>query len=232
MMVFHGRTLPADAVNYSQLVEKWIAAAKKQNDETRDPEVLRERLFYSIGATLPEKVEFETTGDRIALTRPGEGDRVPGIWMPKSKSNATLVVHPEGAEAARDSAAAKQAAADGRSVLAIDAFQTGSAVAPRDRNTRYFLTFNRTDDANRVQDILTAVAFLRQQGSVDVRLVGLDKAAVWATFAAALAKGPLKLEAPLGSFRGTDDDFIRDFFVPGIQRAGGIDAARKLINGN
>jgi hypothetical protein len=117
-------------------------------------------------------------------------------------------------------------------VLAIDAFQTGSAVAPRDRSTRYFLTFNRTDDANRVQDILTAIAFLKQQGATDIRLVGLDKAAVWATFAGALVKMPLKLEAPLGNFRGTDEDFIRDFFVPGIQRAGGIDAARKLIEGN
>jgi dienelactone hydrolase len=232
LMVFHGRALPAGAVNYAQLVEQWIAAAKKQNDETRDAEVLRERLFFSIGAALPEKVEFETTGGRIAMTRPGESDRVPGIWLPKSKSSATLVVHPGGAEAARDSAAAKKAAADGRSVLAIDAFQTGGAVAPRDRSARHFLTFNRTEDANRVQDILTAVAFLKQQGATDVRVVGLDKAAVWATFAAAVAKTPLKLDAPLGSFRGTDDDFIRDFFVPGVQRAGGLEAARKLIIGN
>jgi dienelactone hydrolase len=232
LMVFHGRALPADAVNYQQLVERWIAAAKKQNDETRDPNIFRERLFYSIGATLPGKVEFETTGDRITMTRPGEGDRIPGIWLPKSKSRATLVVHPGGAELARDSAAARRAAADGHAVLAIDAFQAGSAVAPRDRSARHFLTFNRTEAANRVQDILTAVAFLKQQGATEVRLVGLDKAAVWATFAAALAETPLKLEAPLGSFRGTDDDFIRDFFVPGIQRAGGLDAALKLLNRN
>ena len=232
LMVFHGRALPADAVNYQQLVERWIAAAKKQNDETRDPNIFRERLFYSIGATLPGKVEFETTGDRITMTRPGEGDRIPGIWLPKSKSRATLVVHPGGAEVARDSAAARRAAADGNAVLAIDAFQAGSAVAPRDRSARHFLTFNRTEAANRVQDILTAVAFLKQQGATEVRLVGLDKAAVWATFAAALAETPLKLEAPLGSFRGTDDDFIRDFFVPGIQRAGGLDAALKLLNRN
>jgi dienelactone hydrolase len=229
LMVFHGRTLPAGAISYSQLVENWIAAAKKQNEETRNPEVLWERLFYSIGAALPEKVAFETAGDRIALTRPGEGDRVPGIWMPRSRTSATLVVHPGGAEAALDSAETKKAAADGRSLLAIDAFQTGSAMAARDRSHRYFLTFNRTDDANRVQDILTAIAFLKQQGATDVRLVGLDKAAVWATFAAALAKTPLKLEAPLRNFSGTDDDFLRDFFVPCIQRAGGIDAALKLV---
>ncbi|MBI4873776.1 MAG: hypothetical protein HY822_03975, partial [Acidobacteria bacterium] len=70
-----------------------------------------------------------------------------------------------------------------------------------------------------------------QQGVTDVRLAGLDKAAVWATFAAALAKMPLKLEAPLGDFRGTDDDFRRAFFVPGVQRAGGLEAARLLTKG-
>ena len=157
------------------------------------------------------------------MTRPGEGDRVPGLWLPKSKTAATLIVHPDGAEAARNAVAGGE-----RSVLAIDAFQTGAAVAPRDSSARHFLTFNRTEDANRVQDILTALAFLKQQGATDVRLAGIGKAAVWATFAAALVTTPLKLEAPLGGFRGTDDDFIRDFFVPGIQRAGGLDAARLL----
>ncbi len=226
MMVFAGRGLPAGAVNYAQLVERWIEAAKKQNEETRDPEAFRDRLFYSIGAAQPEKVEFELTGERIAMTRPGEGDRIPGIWLPKSKTAATLVVHPDGAEAGR-----KASAQGTRSVLAIDAFQTGSAVAPRNHDTKYFLTFNRTEDANRVQDILTAVAFLKQQGATDIRLVGVGKAAIWATFAAALAKSPLKLDAPLGDFRGTDEDFLRDFFVPGIQRAGGLEAARLLTKG-
>ena len=45
-------------------------------------------------------------------------------------------------------------------VLLIDAFQTGSAVAPRERSSAIFLGFNQSDDACRVQDILTALAFL------------------------------------------------------------------------
>ena len=228
LMVFHGRPLPDNAIKLDQLFDQWIAAAKKQNAEMRDPDQFRERLFYSIGASWPAKVEAEIAGDRVALTRAGQGDRVPGIWLPKSKTSATLVVHPDGAAAARDSAAAKQAMAAGRSVLLIDAFQTGTAVAPRDRSQRYFLTFNRSEDANRAQDIVTALAFLKQNGATDVRLSGVDKAAVWATFAAALANTDLKLDAPLGAFQGADEDFIRDFFVPGIQRAGGLQAAQLL----
>ena len=229
MMVFHGRRLPANALNYDQLLAQWIAAAKRQTAETKDPELLRQRLALAIGAEWPSRVEQRTDGDRLVLSRPGEGDCVPAIWLPKSKTAATLVIHPDGAEAARRSPAAQKAAAEGRSLLVIDAFQTGTAVASRDRSGRYFLTFNRSDDAHRVQDILTALAFLKQSGATDLKLAGEGKAAVWALFAAALLKTPpLSLEAPLGSFQGTDEDFIRDFFVPGIQRAGGLEAARRL----
>ena len=102
-------------------------------------------------------------------------------------------------------------------------------MAPRDQSHQYFLTFNRSDDANRVQDILTAITYLRQSGESDISVIGIGKAAVWATFAAALSEIPVQLRAPLGSFKGDDQDFIERFFVPGIQRAGGLRAAEMLI---
>ncbi len=120
---------------------------------------------------------------------------------------------------------------DGRhpGVLLIDAFQTGAAVAPRPERAQYFLTFNKSDDANRVQDILTAIAYVRQQGRTQVRLVGLGRAGIWCVFAAAVAPLPIPVRTDLAQFTGTDDDFIRAFFVPGIQRAGGLAAARRLV---
>ena len=39
----------------------------------------------------------------------------------------------------------------------------------------------------------------------------------------------VKLNAPLGTFKGTDQEFLDDFFVPGIQRAGGLSAALALL---
>jgi hypothetical protein len=89
-----------------------------------------------------------------------------------------------------------------------------------------FLTFNKSDDANRVQDILTALAWLNTPGA---SLIGLGKAAVWCTFAAAVARQPVDLQADLGAFTGSDEDYIKEFFVPGIERAGGLQAARELI---
>jgi dienelactone hydrolase len=227
MMVFHGRALPENALNYEGVVEQWIRAAKRQNDTTKDPAEFRERLTLALGTYWPSKVEHEAVGDGLVLSS-GKGDRIPAIWI-AGKGPATLVVHPDGAEAARKTEVAQKLIREGRPVLLIDAFQTGSAVAPRDRSHRYFLTFNRAEAAHRVQDVITAVAYLRQTGQSDITLVGLNKAAVWATFAAAMMPEPVKLEADLGSFRGQDEDFVRDFFVPGIQRAGGLDAALMLV---
>ena len=138
------------------------------------------------------------------------------------------MIHPAGSETAKNSPAAK-AAMGKKALLTIDAFQTGSAKEQRDRSHPYFLTFNRSDDANRVQDIVTAIAYLKQSGYGKIRLIGLDTGAVWATFAAAVSDIPIILEAELGTFRGEDDDFLNRFFIPGIQRAGGLEAAKRVL---
>jgi dienelactone hydrolase len=101
--------------------------------------------------------------------------------------------------------------------------------APRDRGTKQFLTFNKSDDAVRVQDILTALAWLhsKYQGPIEVTGVG-TAAGVTAEFAAALAPIPLKLHVDLSAFHGTDAELLQYFNVPGIQTAGGFAAAQRL----
>ena len=98
-----------------------------------------------------------------------------------------LVLHPEGARAARASEETRALLAAKRPVLVIDAFQTGDAIAPRDRSHRYFSTFNLTDDACRLQDVLTALAFLSEGGKGPVEVLGLGRASNWALLGAALA---------------------------------------------
>jgi dienelactone hydrolase len=218
MLALHNRTLPANALTFQQLFDEWVRLAKEQ---AGDP---RQRLAYALAADWPSEVFSQVDGGRILLGRAGRGDRIPGIWV-KGSNPPVLVVHPDGAEAARGTPEVARLVEAGRSVLMIDAFQTGSAVAPRDRSVRNFLTFNKTDDANRVQDVLTALAWLN---TPKTRLIGLGKAAVWCLFAAAVSRQPVDLQADLGGFTGTDQDYIDRFFVPGIQRAGGLRAARQL----
>jgi dienelactone hydrolase len=229
LLALHNRPLPENALTYSQLLKQWIAAARKQN-ESADRDSLRERLTYALDAELPKQVAAQIDGDHILLSRPDVGERIPGIWLPAGRpdNEAALVVHPGGAEAARATPEVRALIAAGHSVLMIDAYQTGAAVAPREEPGELYLVFNKGDAANRVQDILTALAFLSRSGASRIGLTGLGDAAIWATFAAAVARTPVRLQANLDGFHGGDAEFIDRFFVPGIQRAGGLKAALML----
>lgn len=225
LLALHNRTLPAGALTYQQILEQWIAAAKRQNDAAVDRARLRERLSLALGSRWPARVLSETAGERVVLSREGVGDRIPGIRI-AGHGPVTLVVGPEGAEAARQSLQVRQMLREGGAVMLIDAFETGAARAKRDTSARGFLTFNQTDDANRVQDILTALAYLGQERT---RLVGIGAAGVWCVFAAAVAERDVTVKADLSGFAGQDRDYLERFFVPGIQRAGGLEAALKLV---
>jgi hypothetical protein len=139
------------------------------------------------------------------------------------------MVDAAGSEAGQKSAIASEWIHAGRPLLAIDAYQTGKAVTPRPDTGRQHLIFNKSDSANRVQDILTGLSFLSDKSAGPVTLAGSGDAAVWCIFAAAVAPSPVKLQANPGNFQGEDNDFIDRFFVPGIQRAGGLSAALRLV---
>lgn len=207
LLALHDRKLPLNALNYAEIVEEWILNAHKQNALPPD----RERIQLALAADWPEKVVEERDGDHIVLSRAGVGDRVAAIWHEGSKP-AVLVVDADAPSA--------------QASLKITVFQTGSAVAPRDRSHPMFLTFNKTDDAERVQDILTALKWLDQDST---KLVCRGKAAIWCTLAASVSPKKVQLDAPIpASFHGTDQDWIDSCFIPSIQRAGGWPAVLKL----
>jgi hypothetical protein len=220
MLALHNRTLPSNALTFEQLRDLWIRMSKAQTGDER------ERLTLALAAEWPSRVVSQIEGERILLGREGSGDRIPGVFI-KGSNPPALVVHPEGAEAARQAPEVRQLIKSGRSVLLIDAFQTGSAVAPRDRSAKMFLTFNKSDDANRVQDILTALAWLHDSKT---ELIGLGRASIWTLFAAAVSQQPVALNADFSGLTGSENDSLRGFFVPGILRAGGIKAAQSLLS--
>jgi len=203
-LALFNRTLPSNALTYSQLVEQWVSNAKKQNGP---PD--RERLKLALAADWPEKVSSSRAGEHVVLSRDGVGDRVSGIWHDGSKP-AALVVDTDNPDAAQAS-------------FKITVFQTGAAVAPRKRADPMFLTFNKTDDAERVQDILTALKWMNQDST---KLVCRGTAAIWCTLAASVSPKKVVLDAPAPtSFHGADQDWIDTCFIPSIQRAGGWAAA-------
>ncbi len=226
MLALHGRALPAGALSYDALFQQWKMRAAAQVAAIADPEEKRRLLRHALHASRPERVESSAQGDRVILSRPSVDDRVPGIW--KDGAGAPLLaLHPGGAAEAWKLPEAAAALASGRPVLAIDAFQTGSAAAPRDRTRSHFVTFNVTEDQARVQDVLTALRWLEDKATGAPELVGSGNAAIWARFAAAVYGRPSAVRGA-AAFQGTDKEFEDKFFVPAIQRAGGWKSAMSL----
>lgn len=253
MLALSNRTLPQGALDLDGLFNEWRAMAEAQNKQTLEPAFLRERLRQTLAVEDPNDVISAMAGQKIVLSRPGHGDRVPGIWIP-GKGAIAVVIDPEGSEAALKNPEVIRLHKAKRPLLLIDAFQTGAAKAPRERDNSMavvpansmddtdiehradvtaggpkFLTFNVTDDQARVQDILTAMAWARKSSkSIDVYAAG--DAAVWATFAAAVDSSPAALHLSGAPRLETDNDYLEHFNVPGILRAGGLPIAQQLAN--
>lgn len=214
---------------FDELFARWKAAAVLQMQNIGDLPALRDSLRYALGAQWPARVESRMDGNRIVLSRAGVGDRVTGHWTP-GKGNPVLIVHPDGSEAGRHMNVAEQARRDGRPVLSIDPFRNHPSRAQKEQRDEYFFSYNRTEAALRVQDILTALEFLKEQSRARPELIGLGDAGPWSVFAAAVAPIQIDVLADLNGFGGSDQDFRDRFYVPGIQRAGGLSTALRLTN--
>jgi hypothetical protein len=124
----------------------------------------------------------------------------------------------------------------GRPVLAIDVYLTGEAeflTAVLDKNRqdkKFFSTYNRMPLVERVQDILTALAYLKgRRGATRVNLVGVGKAGMWCLLAAPSSPQGTRFVADLGRLSGDGDPrWLHDLFTPCILKAGGISTAVAL----
>jgi hypothetical protein len=251
LLALSNRTLPAGALNLAGLFREWRAMAQAQNAQTRDPAFLRQRLRRTLQVENPTHVVAEKAGQSIVLSRPQAQDRIPAIEL-AGQGDTILVVDPDGSAAALRSTLVARLRKQNRPLLLIDAFQTGAAKAPRDRADHpaivaanessenpierhadsagggpKFLTYNVSDDAARVQDILTAIAYARQS-SPHIEIYARGDAAIWATFAAAVSPTPVTLHLQDAPALTTDAEYLTHFDVPGILRAGGLPTAQQL----
>jgi hypothetical protein len=224
MLALQGRSLPEHADSYAGVYEQWRRLSADETFST-------ERLQLALGVQWPEKVAHENKEGSVALSRPDAGDRVTGTMVNEARTEGpiVLVVDPDGSEAAFRDPKVIAMREQGRRIFAIDAFQTGRAIASRNRSHEHFLTFNLSDDACRVQDILTALAYLHEREPGPHEILGVGNAAVWATFAAAVAPVAVRLDADRANFKGTDEEFLRVMNIPGVQRAGGLEAAKLAL---
>jgi dienelactone hydrolase len=253
-LVFYGRELPREGKTEQQLIDYLIQSYQQQIDQlkphdaqslTHFREVMRPALFHSLAAEFPDPkdvIESPRGPDKIAASqeffigRKNRGDRVPAIlWMPRRAGRAltaTLLIHPEGKAPFQTDAnpLVNSLLKQGHILMSIDTFNTGAAKANRDMSDPFFTTYNRTDDANRVQDVLTALAYLKKRSDVAaINLVGFENAGLWCLLARGLAPELRRTAVDVSQFKSHNDQaYLDQLYIPVIRRAGDFRTALTL----
>ena len=252
LLYLWGRPKPDGALEFEEVVRQRIAAAEAdtlalavqdRGTLVSSRQAFRERLGLSLMAEVPGPGTVQghaLEGDDLVIGRKQAGDRIPArlLHAGGDPAGATLLVGEAGIQATMGSAAGQILAGAAAPLLLIEPFQTGSASTERDigsagpRSERYYHVFNRSDDANRVQDIITAAAYLRERVGADaVRVVALGRAGLWALLAAAVDPAIAAVVADLDGFDTTSDSaYVDGLFIPGLRRAGDFRAVAVLLS--
>jgi dienelactone hydrolase len=179
---------------------------------------------------------------RLVLGRKDEGEQIPAVLLTPADHDGTVVlwIHPAGKSSLMKGDAlspeAQTVLQHKAAILAVDVFLTGEYLPARpaavDKNyAGYTFGYNRPLLANRVHDILTAIAYARgHKGVKAVHLVGFEKAGPWVVLARALCGDAVgRTAADLARFdfqsvQTTGDEMM----LPGAVKYGGLPAFAAL----
>ena len=216
LLVFHNRELPEHALDAAGLTRSRIESAeaqlalRKPTDEASLEQFREEMggaLRRSLAVSAPDSIRpnpIEGSGFTAQPFVIGGNHPVPSLFLTpkkgKGNGSVTLIVHPQGAMNLIDSETGEPTRlvadllASKGAVLGVDPFLTGGHSSAdgkviRDTSDRYFSTYNRTDAALRVQDILTTLTYLKSQvGLSTLNLIGLGEAGLWCLLAAGFCR--------------------------------------------
>jgi dienelactone hydrolase len=246
---------PADSVNADKLRDYLTSVSDKQINALRptDPtapsdyrRVLGTALRVMVGGGLPGAGEIESkeegapklegaTVHGFVLGRKKQGEAVPAVLVRGKEYSGTIVVwiDPAGkaslAEGGKLVPVAKAILDKRAAILAVDVMGTGELarrdVKVDDRFAGYTFCYNSPLLAQRVHDILTAVAFASAQPETKtVHLMGDGKAGPWVMLARGLCGGVVTRTAAdwnrfrFDSVRKTNDEMM----LPGALKYGGL----------
>lgn len=198
----------------------------------------------------PESGEIETSQksqtslgghsvEKFLLQNASTGQSVPAnLWLPQGKvaTNPVVLVHPAGKGGILNADGSPGESlssylSQGSPVLAIDALGTGEFIADASWEARtharasdgvaHFDTYNLTDTAGRVQDILLAESYLADRFGKPAKMVGLPGAGGWVLLAHGLATRSAGTEADLSGLVFTEDKaFVEQLYIPNVRKVG------------
>ncbi|MCC6486492.1 MAG: acetylxylan esterase [Candidatus Hydrogenedentes bacterium] len=192
------------------------------------------------------KREAGIVSERLVVGRETVGDAIPMIlYRPDDAElrDAVLIVDGAGKAAHADLAETRPGALiralleKGLCVATIDVFGLGEHNGPMGppvpRAGGPFLdTFEPTETACRVQDVLTSLAYLRSRRDLsgEAALIGLGDGGLWCLFAGALDGHVGRVAADVNQFPNEDDQaWAGRFYVPSIRSLGDVCAASVLL---
>ncbi len=247
--------LPEGAItNHEDLITQCIQASKhalesyrpdSEESLSKNRNVLGEALRITVGyddSTVTYERETETQFANLAcedgtLIGNQRNIRIPiRTFIPENPANtSTLLIHPQGINAIY-SPLISSLLNNGQTVYTIDPLGAGKNVSEENpeesRNShRFFNTFNRTDDAERIYDIILT---LRHISTESTNIVGFGNAGLWTLIAGATIQDTnLRLVSDVGAFNtASENDYLKRLPIPGILKAGGLPNTAALIAPN
>jgi len=263
VLVFADGKLPDGALSSDGVVSEIKRFSEDQLQANRphdEPSLERFRKLYepalrralSVPASMEIEVEArlsrhtnEYHETSLIIRDTVRGAEVPGwLFEPLAETNgkAVLMVEEKGSKSLTSAGATVRLLGlvhRGYSVLTIDCFGTGAHSAPsgsprREVDVDFFDTYNRTDAAERVYDILLAARYLQSRNDLtSVSMIGSGRAGLWCLLAKPFARKIEKLVVDAGGLDTLDDDaLLGDLYVPCLRRAGDFRTATMLCAPN
>jgi dienelactone hydrolase len=223
---FPNDELPKEAADPEQLLSNWkafVVDALRHDQQREDFEsVYRRGLRLVLGVELPaaDEIKFrEGTDNDVYLHRRGRRDRVP-VRIQRGEGPITLIVSADGS-------VPESAWSLPGTVAAVQVFSGPRAA----EELALFRSFHLTDAALKVQDILTAMIFLRREyPDAEFRLVGLGEAGLWSLLAAAIDGDVDYTIADVDQFASEEDAaYLERLDIPGLRRLGDFRTVLKLL---
>ncbi len=199
-------------------------------------------------ATLDVTAKGGTETQTVVLSRKGQGERVKATLVERRDFKGSLVVwvHPDGIASLWNDGKlvpAAQAIVDkGAGILAVEVFRTGAAGKEERPTTNmkvaslayagYFYGYNRALVAERVHDILTAIAYAKSNDKVkSVSIVGFEGAGPWVMLARGLCgDSVVRTAADVNGFAfNSIADFDHENMLPGALKYGGLMTLASVI---
>ena len=196
----------------------------------------------------PERLSYEERPGYVVegwiLRRKTVGDAVPAILYRSydaTPQDVVLVVHGEGKAALAGPNGPGPLVAgliqQGKAVMTVDAFLIGEYHSPWKRTERlrignFMDTFQPTDTAYRVQDVLTALSYLRSRRDLTdtIDLIGLGEGGLWCLFGGAIGNGVRRTVVDANQFNVADDQaWVDTYYMPCIRSIGDVTTAAACV---